>query len=96
MKEIPLGGKCLASSPACYILAMTLGKYAASMQFHIEVERDTTEDWVAIPSYAKSLVSAFGHDGTQSLKKERAKDLNIFKALVKQFYVNWRKLVARS
>ena len=65
---MPAGAICLATSPDCAVQAMSWGPRAYSMQFHLEVEADTVENWAAIPSYAKDLETALGKNGVEELK----------------------------
>lgn len=53
----------LASSEACSVQAMRVGKHAWSMQYHVEVEPDTVENWAEIPAYYEALISTLGEDG---------------------------------
>ena len=45
----------LAKSDVCSIQAMRIGTNAWSMQYHVEIESDTVDNWGAIPAYAEAL-----------------------------------------
>ena len=92
---MPAGAKCLATSPDCAVQAMSWGTRAYSMQFHFEVEEDTVENWVAIPSYAAALESALGENGADDLQAACEANMINFKTLAERFYINWFQTSAR-
>ena len=60
---MPEGARCLATSRDCAVQAMAWQTRAYSMQFHVEVEADTFENWNGIPEYADALVRNLGAEG---------------------------------
>ena len=54
------GAVILAKSNVCSIQAMRIGVNAWSMQYHVEIESDTVENWGAIPAYAEALINTLG------------------------------------
>ncbi len=95
VKEMPVGALCLATSSLCGIQAMSWGPRAYSMQFHLEVEPDTVENWAEIPSYQSALHKALGKNGTATLKKSCIDNIQHFNRLAERFYINWLQTAAQ-
>ena len=95
VKKMPAGARCLATSPDCTVQAMSWGPRAYSMQFHLEVEADTVENWVAIPSYAAALEAALGENGGSALKSTCEVNMTEFNKLAERFYINWLQTSAQ-
>jgi GMP synthase-like glutamine amidotransferase len=62
----------LARSPLCAIQAMRVGNNAWSMQYHVEVEPDTVDNWAAIPAYRDALINAMGPQGIDLMREQAA------------------------
>ena len=91
--SLPKGAVCLAESPDCAIQAMALGRKAFSVQFHLEVEPDTVENWAVIPEYAESLNSAFGPGGASKLQIDCESSMKSFGVVAERVYRNWLRAV---
>jgi len=87
--QIPVGAQCLATSSSCAIQAMSWGPRAYSMQFHLEVEHDTVDNWLAVPSYSEALASVLGVNGAPMLKAACDAQAGCFKQMAERFYINW-------
>ena len=87
--QIPVGAQCLATSSSCAIQAMSWGPRAYSMQFHLEVEHDTVDNWLAVPSYSEALTSVLGVNGAPMLKAACDAQAGCFKQMAERFYINW-------
>ena len=96
VKRMPAGAICLATSPDCAVQAMSWGPRAYSMQFHLEVEADTVENWAAIPSYAEDLETALGKNGVVELKVACENNMSEFSQLAERFYINWLQTSAKG
>ena len=96
VKRMPAGAICLATSPDCAVQAMSWGPRAYSMQFHLEVEADTVENWAAIPSYAEDLETALGKNGVVELKVACENNISEFSQLAERFYINWLQTSAKG
>ena len=59
-KALPAGVFVLATSPDCAVQAMSWGRRAYSVQFHVEIEEDTVDAWAEIPEYAAALNTLWG------------------------------------
>ncbi len=95
VKKMPPGASCLATSPDCTVQAMSWGPRAYSMQFHLEVEPDTVENWNAIDAYANALQNALGDDGASLLKSKCAERMADFNATAERVYINWLQTAAQ-
>lgn len=91
----PDGAVILASSPACRIQAMRVGACAWSMQYHVEVEDDTVDNWSAIPAYRDALEGSLGQDAIGGLRRDAEKELPGFFSNAGKLYANFRKIVAK-
>jgi GMP synthase-like glutamine amidotransferase len=82
----------LAQSPACAVQSLAVGRRAFSFQFHVEVEPNTVDDWVAIPAYRESLTRVLGADGADGFRSRAATLMPRFNALARVIYDNWRRV----
>ena len=82
----------LAHSPACAVQSLVVGQRAFSFQFHVEVEPNTVDDWVAIAAYQASLTRVLGADGASGLRSRAAASMPRFNALARTIYDNWRRV----
>lgn len=89
VKTMPEGARCLATSPACAVQAMAWQTRAYSMQFHVEVEPDTVENWNQIPQYSNALKKALGEEGAIQLQKNCAQRMDQFNQVAERLYINW-------
>ena len=60
----------LASSRLCDVQAMKVGECAWSMQYHVEVESDTIDNWISDPDYRASLEESLGKGALDGIKKQ--------------------------
>jgi len=93
--QMPEGGRVFAGSPACAVQAMSWGPRAYSMQFHIEVEADTVDNWAEIPAYAQALEKALGSTGASTLRDDCAAQTAAFNEMAERVYINWLQTAAR-
>jgi len=87
--ETPENCIVLAESPACANQAMRVGECAWSMQYHVEVEPDTVDNWAAIPAYRSALVNTLGEQALTGLRKDAASELESFAANSELLYRNF-------
>ena len=95
IKSIPANARILATSPACQVQAMQWGPRAYSVQFHLEVEDDTVDNWAGIDEYRLALESAMGKSGPAQLKSDCADNLNAFRTMTERVYINWLQTTAK-
>ncbi len=93
---LPEGAQVLATSPACPVQAMKWGTRAYSMQFHIEIERDTVKVWGDIPEYADALEKALGPGALKAFEADCAARMDDFNAMAERIYINWLQATART
>lgn len=86
----------LASSPACPVQAMRVGRHAWSMQYHVEVESDTVANWGAIPAYRAALEASLGPGSLEPLQADAAAALDEFSANAGRLYENFVAAVERN
>lgn len=96
VKTMPAGAACLATSPACAVQAMSWGPRAYSLQFHLEVEHDTVDNWKVIPEYAEALEKALGATGAQALSDDCNANMKLFESLSERVYINWLQTSAKT
>ena len=85
----PADAVVLASSPDCRVQAMRVGPRAWSMQYHLEVEKDTVRNWGAVDAYRQALESALGPNAIDSLAAEADFHMAGFAVAAKRLYRNF-------
>ncbi|OED49857.1 hypothetical protein [Leisingera sp. S232] len=73
---------------------MRIGSNALSMQYHVEVEPDTVDNWAAIPAYREALIAAMGETGVADMRDAAATQMAGFLAAAEQLYSNFMKAAA--
>ena len=96
VKTMPPGAECLATSPNCAVQAMRWETRAFSMQFHVELESDTVENWAKIPEYASALTKAMGADGVEKLTSDCAEHMASLNKMAERIYINWLQTSAKT
>jgi len=86
----------LASSDICRVQAMRVGDNAWSMQYHVEVEADTVENWGAVPAYRDALNSTLGDDGLSTMKVSADENMSNFLECSEKIYRNFMKAITRE
>lgn len=87
--EPPRDATILAESPACAVQAMRVGDHAWSMQYHVEVEADTVDNWGRIPAYRSALERTLGADGLETLEADATQSLPGFVSNAERLYSNF-------
>jgi GMP synthase-like glutamine amidotransferase len=85
----PSDAVILASSPSCEIQAMRVGENAWSMQYHIEVEADTVDNWSKVPAYWNALINTIGIEGFKEMQKLANQNADEFSHTSKRLYNNF-------
>ena len=96
IKKLPARAKVLATSPDCAVQAMSWGPGAYWLQFHIEIEQNTLQDWGKILGYAASLTSALGANGQKMPEAACADHMHAFNAMAEHLFLNWLQIAARA
>jgi GMP synthase-like glutamine amidotransferase len=87
--QAPENAVILAKSDVCSIQAMRIGTNAWSMQYHVEIEPDTVDNWGAIPAYAQALENTLGHGALVRLKHDTDKSMAQCLSCAKLIYTNF-------
>ncbi len=95
IKKLPEGALVLATTPECTVQAMSWGTRAFSVQFHVEIENDTVQNWSEIPAYAEALEKALGEDGVEILRHASDANMQKFNKMAERLYMNWLQTAAR-
>lgn len=85
----------LASSPACRVQAMRVGKRAWSAQYHVELEDTTIPAWGCIPEYAAALDKVRGPGALQRLADQAKPLMPGFKDCARRLYEDFMKAARR-
>lgn len=92
--QAPENTTILASSDDCRIQAMRVGDNAWSMQYHVEVEEDTVDNWGVVPAYRDALISTLGGNGLTMMKAGADENMQNFLECSEMIYRNFMKAVA--
>jgi GMP synthase-like glutamine amidotransferase len=87
--EPPENTTILASSDICTNQAMRVGSNAWSMQYHVELEPDTVDNWAEIPAYASALEDAMGPSGLGTIKAHCDASMDDFLGNARRLYDNF-------
>lgn len=85
----PPDSTVLASSPACSIQALRVGRHAWSMQYHIEIEPSTVATWAEIPAYKHALESTLGAGALDEMDAAATAQMDDFLRGSAQLYENF-------
>ena len=89
----PEGAVILATSKNCQIQAMRIGANAWSMQYHVELEPDTVENWSGVPAYFDALMASIGKEGFAEMKSQSDIHMDHFLDSAGKIYRNFMKSV---
>jgi GMP synthase-like glutamine amidotransferase len=84
----------LAKSDICPCQAMRVGKSAWSMQYHVEVESNTIDDWGNIPAYAEALERTHGPGALQRMAEAAKPHASGFASGAEKFYRNFMRAIS--
>ncbi len=90
----PADAAILARSRNCAIQAMRLGKRAWSMQYHVEIEADTIDNWADVPAYNQALMDTIGEAGLNEMRSAGAQYMTQFNKCAGQLYHNFVRAMA--
>jgi GMP synthase-like glutamine amidotransferase len=85
----PEGAEVLASSDACRVQAMRIGRHAWSMQYHVEIEPDTVANWAEVPAYHLALINSLGDQGYEQMSRDADKYMDAFLTCAERIYRNF-------
>ena len=84
----------LARSDVCTVQAMRIGRHAWSMQYHVEIEPETVDNWGAVPTYRQALETTLGGDALPKLKAEADAAMEESLGNAEKLYRNFRRALA--
>ncbi len=87
--QLPDNAVVLASSDLCRVQAMRIGDKAWSVQYHVELEPDTVENWGAVPAYKTALEAALGPTGLDDMRAAAEANMVQFLDNTRQLYKNF-------
>jgi GMP synthase-like glutamine amidotransferase len=93
VSQAPENSTILASSDICRVQAMRVGNNAWSMQYHVEIEEDTVDNWGAIPAYRDALINSMGDQGLSRMKSAADENMDDFLNCAQTLYRNFIKAV---
>ena len=93
--EPPEGAIVLAGSALCRCQAMRVGRWAYSLQYHVEVEPETVANWAEIPEYRRALEAVLGPGSAPRLQADAERAVPEFAASTERLYENFMR-VARQ
>ncbi len=96
VEQLPANTTVLASSDICKVQAMRVGDNAWSMQYHVEVEEDTIDNWGAVPAYREALVNTLGENALVTMKAEADAHVSGFLACSEKIYRNFINSITRG
>ena len=94
--KLPEGAQVLATTPACAVQAMSWANTAYSVQFHLELEDDTVDNWAVIPAYADALKGALGDQGVKVLQQDCTANMADFAKMAERVYMNWLQTATKA
>lgn len=72
---------------------MRVGDNAWSMQYHVEVEEDTVDNWGAVLAYREALMSTLGEQGLDTMNAGADENMGNFLSCADSIYRNFMKSV---
>ena len=81
----------MAKSDVCSVQAMRIGLNAWSMQYHVEIEPDTVDNWAAVPAYAEALSATLGEGALSTMKADSDANMSQCLSCARQIYQNFMK-----
>jgi GMP synthase-like glutamine amidotransferase len=75
---------------------MRVGKHAWGVQFHVELEENTIENWSKVPAYAQALEETLGDNSLNRMKADAKHYYPGFQRNSAQLFDNFLSLVSAS
>jgi GMP synthase-like glutamine amidotransferase len=72
---------------------MRVGDNAWSMQYHVEVEEDTVDNWSKVPAYRDALMNTLGEQGLNTMNADADKNMASFLSYAESIYRNFMKSI---
>lgn len=88
----PEGAVVLAKSPNCTVEAMRVGEHALGLQYHVEIEPQSVEEWACEPGYRADLEASHGIDAMERLVADTKSHAEVFRAQAGAIWRNFRSV----
>ena len=92
----PPGARTLAASRDCAVQALGVAGRAFSIQYHVEITRDTVREWGAVPAYEQALERAMGKGALAAFKADAAAHMADFNRNARRIYENFMRIVRQT
>ncbi len=96
VKSLPEDTSVLMSSPLCEVQSFSVAQDALGIQFHVETNPKTVDEWNAVPEYEVALRSAFGDNGAVELKQKATELESELSATAALIYRNWANMLLNA
>ena len=87
VKRLPEGALVLATSHDCAVQAMSWGTRAFSVQFHVEIEEDTVDNWAQIDAYSDALEKSLGAGAVETLRRTCHDQMSQLNKMAERLYM---------
>ena len=92
----PPGSRILARSRDCAVQALGVADHAFSIQYHVEITRNTVRDWGAVPAYEQALERAMGEGALAEFEADASAHMADFNRSARRIYDNFMRIARRS
>lgn len=96
VKNVPDDASVLGSTDTCAVQAMSIGKHALSVQFHIEITPTTVSEWGEIPAYKSALEMKLGKNALENINAEADAIIGDMNRYAQMLYENWKRTTISS
>jgi GMP synthase-like glutamine amidotransferase len=93
VKRLPEGATVLASSPATFVQALSIG-CALGLQFHAEWKNEFIASWASLPSYLSAMEGALGPGAYARMKADATAIMPDYHRLARRLYDNLMRMAA--
>jgi GMP synthase-like glutamine amidotransferase len=92
--QAPEDAVVLARSSVCSNQAMRVGRHAWSIQYHVEIEPETVENWGRVPAYRQALETTLGKAALPRIKSDADSNMRDLTENARKLYRNFRQACA--
>ncbi len=93
VSKLPTNSVVLASSGVCFCQAIRVGSNAWGIQFHVELEETTINEWGKVPAYANALEATCGPGSLTQMNIDAELNYAIFRRNSEQIFENFISIV---
>jgi GMP synthase-like glutamine amidotransferase len=85
----PAGAEVLATSADCGVQAMAVGERALGLQFHLEIDDPTLDEWLSLAENVAALVRRRGPEGPRTFVEEARTHMAEFNRSARALHANF-------